>query len=76
MGRIYEYHVDDNINKYNESKRVEHEFKSGMLDPSRPVAQHERTKGVKKMVGKKAIMNKYMKNVIKSLKLNKKNIYI
>ena len=42
---------------------VEGEYREGMGDPSRIAAQWEKMKGVKKEVGRKKIVQNYMKQV-------------
>ena len=46
-----------------ESIMVEGEYRTGINDPSRAAAQWERMKGIKKVIGKKAIVADYMRRV-------------
>jgi hypothetical protein len=59
-----------------ESGIVEDEYRNGMNDPSRMAAQWERLKGVKKVVGKKKVVERYMERVNhlddNKIKVNKK----
>lgn len=46
-----------------ESVLVEGEYRMGINDPSRTAAQWERLKGMRKNIGKKAIISDFMKRV-------------
>lgn len=46
-----------------ESVVVEGEYRLGINDPSRFAAQWERIKGMKKLIGKKAVIGEFIKRV-------------
>ncbi len=58
IGGIYQYRKKDKLEKYEESKEITKEYKSGVRDPSRIVARME-----KRTTNRRKILHHYSKNL-------------
>ncbi len=63
MQSMLKYKVEEINYLKEEGVFVEGEFREGMNDPSRTAAQWEKVKGIRKVVGRKAILEDYIKRV-------------
>lgn len=63
MTNMLKNKIDEQNDLKIESVLVEGEYRLGINDPSRTAAQWERVKGLRKNVGKKAVINDFMKRV-------------
>lgn len=76
MTNMLKYKVEEANDLKIESVLVEGEYRLGINDPSRTAAQWERVKGMRKNIGKKAIINDFIRRVQgmkdNNLKLNNK----
>lgn len=72
MQNMLQYKMQEKTDLIIEGIIVEGEYRQGMNDPSRAAAQWEKVKGIRKIVGRKAIIDQYMHRV-KNMKDNKLN---
>lgn len=72
MQNMLQYKMQEKTDLIIEGIIVEGEYRQGMNDPSRAAAQWEKVKGIRKIVGRKAIIDEYMHRV-KNMKDNKLN---
>eukprot|EP00347_Sterkiella_histriomuscorum_P014058 403362320 len=63
MTSMLNYRIQEKDDNKIEGVMVEGEFRQGINDPSRVAAQWEKVKGIKKIVGRKAIIDEFMKRV-------------
>ncbi|CDW74823.1 UNKNOWN [Stylonychia lemnae] len=72
MQSLLKYRIQEKNDVKIEGVLVEGEYRMGINDPSRVAAQWEKVKGIKKIVGRKAIVDEFMKRVqgIKDNNLN------
>ena len=63
MQALLNYKLQEQKDLAIEGVMVEGEFRVGINDPSRAAAQWEKVKGIRKIVGRKAIVDEYMKRV-------------
>lgn len=63
MQSMLKYKMEEKTDLQIESVMVEGEYRQGINDPSRTAAQWEKVKGIRKIVGRKAIIEDFMKRV-------------
>lgn len=63
MKSLLSYFFDARRELHLDSVVVEGEYRRGIHDPSRTAAQWEKCKGIKKVVGRKALVEEYLKRV-------------
>lgn len=63
MLNMFNYKMQEATNMEMEGHIVEGEFRKGLSDPSRYAAQWEKKSGMRKVIGKKAIVDEFMKRI-------------